>query len=111
MGPAAADVVPGTAEAEVAEAVIGVYGGKLAKHTDGSPLDGLEQPGPRLVIRASCRASKWAVAVTLAELSAGSTTPKTRTPKRRAGRIRKECMVCGCLENAVEVNEKKRYWV
>ena len=107
MGPAAADVTLGEAEAEVAEAVEGVYGGKLAKHTEGSPLDGLEQPGPRSVIRPSCRASKWAVAVTLATLSAGSTTPKTRTPKRRASGIRKECIVCGCLENAVEVNEKK----
>ena len=115
MGPAAADVVPGEAEvgeAEVgvAEAVPGVYGGKLAKHTGGSPLDGLVQPGPRLVIRPSCRASKWAVAVTFAKLSAGSTTPKTRTPKRRASRTRKECIVCSCLENAVEVNGKEKYW-
>ena len=105
MGPTAVDAVLGKAVAEVAEAAAGVYGGKLAKHTGGSPLDGLVQPGPRLVIRASCRASKWAVAVTFAKLSAGSTTPKTRTPKRRASRTRKECMVCGCLENAVEVNE------
>ena len=111
MGPAAADVVPGEAEVGVAEAAPGVYGGKLAKQTGGSPLDGLEQPGPRLVIRASCRASKWAVAVTFAKLSAGSTTPKTRTPKRRVNRTQKECMVCGCLKDTVEVNEKEKYWV
>ena len=111
MGPAAADVVPGEAEVGVAEAVEGVYGGKLAKHTEGSPLDGLEQPGPRSVITPSCRASKWAVAVTFAKLSAGNTTPKTRTPKRRASEMQKEYMVCGCLEDAVEVNEKKKYWV
>ncbi len=106
MGPTAVDVVVG-----VAGTVAGVYGGKLAKHTSGSPLDGLVQPAPRSVIRPSCRASKWGVAVTFAGLSAGNTTPKTRTPKRRAGRTQKECMVCGCLENAVEVDRKKKYWV
>ena len=111
MGPAAADVALGEAEVGVAEAVAGVYGGKLAKHTEGSPLDGLEQPGPRSVIRPSCRAFKWAVAVTFAKLSAGNTTPKTRTPKRRASRTQKVYMVCGCLENTVEVSEKEEYWV
>lgn len=55
LGPAVVDAVVGDGEFAVAD---GVYGGKLPKHIGGRPLDPLVQPGPRSVIRPSCRGAK-----------------------------------------------------